>query len=647
MIRFTLILFLVAFGGNLGCGGGSGGGTQLPPLTAPANLKLDGSEEDHGRISLTWNPPSISFDGYQLEASVNDGPYVRMIDTLIPKTVTGIVISWQDENIPEVVPYKFRICLVRGNENGPNSEASYKHPIFPPSISIRAFDVEGLRLAITSRSKVATQVRILRGLADDNGNAWSFLELEPLAWTNTGVIWIDASAEEHQKYIYKVCLRDGTVESKWIDTLSPQVLLKSPADFQAQGEVNSVRLTWKKPVKAYDSVVLKRQGINIDQIAIPAGASEFVDNPSFPGMYRYQLTVRAGNEIRNSPEIIGTALNPPGNPNTLKSPWSGPPIFAAVYDANRNWICASQDATGRYVLRAPAGHGWAELPLESRSVHIPPFGLGSSTGHHRFLYSTPNPSDLGKFLIKAVWFEKEQWQSEEVGSFPPAPGGNRLEANFALTPGGDPIISLRRGDEVYTGSYLIGKVNGTWALSPLYAGYDRVFQDSSTPMRYGFSFVTTSTGAFPFDWTTHLLNIPPMQNGPNFSAGNLVAGNQFWTCWEQWDGTQWNLYSAIFRNGAWSQPEVLLGWKGYSALYWMAGTRLTASPDGRTLALIAGSPLGLVMIHRTGSGPWSWASLGVHGYPAGCEWTGNGTLQLLCTDTSLPTPTTEQVLVSF
>src|SRR5262245_61594923 len=135
-----------------------------PPPPSPSNLVV--TKLDLQTLRLTWTPPpgassdgGASFDGYELEASVNGGPFARINDDLLPASLSSVLVTFS-AHMPELLHLEFRLsCIVGGQVSGHPALASYTEPLRTPEV-FAGPGPGGIDIGFSSDSQLATHFHV-------------------------------------------------------------------------------------------------------------------------------------------------------------------------------------------------------------------------------------------------------------------------------------------------------------------------------------------------------------------------------------------------------------------------------------------------------------------------------------------------------
>lgn len=198
----------------MACGGGGGGGaTGSATLQPPSALTVTESGTD--QITLSWQPPSESFDGYELEGKAGTDAFQKLHDGLIPNTYTGLILTFQS-TAPENTIYTFRLRAARGSLFSPYSnEAAYTRGPYAPGQPTATYDWNNtaVNLAWSRNSSASDGLRIERAECTQYGSVtgtWTALPItDPLAST-----YVDTTISPNLYYTYRITNLIGTLASQ-------------------------------------------------------------------------------------------------------------------------------------------------------------------------------------------------------------------------------------------------------------------------------------------------------------------------------------------------------------------------------------------------------------------------------------------------
>ena len=204
----------------MACGGGGGGGGNVSgsgstPATLPAPSALTVIESGVDQITLSWLPPSGSFDGYELEGRMGTEAFQKVHNGLIPNTYTGLILTFLP-TAPENTTFTFRLRTAQGSLFSPYSnEASYTRGPYAPGQPTATYDWNNaaVDLAWNRNSSASDGLRIERAECTQYGTVtgtWTTLPTtDPLAST-----YADTSAPPNLFYTYRITNLTGTRESQ-------------------------------------------------------------------------------------------------------------------------------------------------------------------------------------------------------------------------------------------------------------------------------------------------------------------------------------------------------------------------------------------------------------------------------------------------
>jgi len=382
-----------------------------PAPISPSNLVV--TKLDQHTLRLRWTSPGVSFDGYNLEGSVNGGPFSRINTDLVPASWATAVLGLSD-NMPELLRLDFRLtCVVGSQPAGPPATAIYNEPLLTPQVFAGAAP-GGIELLLTSDSRRANHYHVERL----DGKVTVDL---PIA---VNIKWLDENVEEDVGYVYRVTVSDGVHSSEPSTTQSISLGVRAPMDLAARSvDAGHIELTWtNRSPKATDCVIHRWTGptqvIVPDLAHVSPAANRFDDAVPAPGVYGYQL-------ICSAPGTTDTGLSLPTL--GITAPSGDLPMSARVLPLPRTTVFASdgtiftaEEAAGAsypnqgpWTLTAPSG----ETLQTGADQEFHGFVLDGSGRVHTLLQGEPDPTTL-LMPLEHVWFDGSRWSRQPVGTAP-------------------------------------------------------------------------------------------------------------------------------------------------------------------------------------------------------------------------------------
>jgi hypothetical protein len=443
------------------------------------------TELDLETLRLTWTPPSVPFDGYMLEGSIDGGPFVQINNDLIPASLSTVVVGFT-QHIPELLHLEFRLSsVVGGKTSGSPADASYTEPLRTPTVFAGA-SPGGIEVGLSSDSQLANHFHLERL----DGRVTLDLPI------GEGVHWSDQNVEEDTPYTYRVTVSDGVHSSN--PATSPAVTLPviAPIDVTARStEAGHIVLTWtNRSHKATDCVILRWPGVpetNSGELAhLSPDADRFDDAVPAPGVYGYQLVLSA-------PGAATTALSPAAVGVTAPSgdiPMSArvlPLPSRSAFAPDGALFTAEQDAGpfssgGPWFLTAPSG----EILQGAPDQEFHGFVVDGRGSVHTLLLGTGDELDSG-VVLEHVWFDGSRWRRQPVGSAPILQGAFFPLLDLSFSPSGlmrvawgyagmNPGLTLL--EEQADGGFQVTQPDSV--VGPLLAGPRLVMGQESTHLLY-------------------------------------------------------------------------------------------------------------------------------------------------------------------
>lgn len=361
----------------MACGGGGGGSNasgSTPALPAPDTLTVAESGVD--QITLSWLPPNVSFNGYELEGRIGTDAFQKLHQGLIPNTYTGLILNFLP-TAPDNTTYAFRLRAVQGTNFSPYSNvASYMRGPNAPGQPTATYDWGSatVHLAWDRNTSGSDGLRIERAECTQYGSitgTWTDLPIaDPLASA-----YADTSASRDLYYAYRITNLAGTRVSQPSLASSPVYTGLAPISWMsayfdsAQG---GVLISWGSttPIQA-DGVRLERcdsdaSGIplgNWTDVATPSGyLTTFLDkNIQEGGRYSYRVSALYGT----------TATSPCTMPGSVSIPMLPPvnlQVSARAGGLQLVWQNQSSIASEVVIRRLPYSGAYSDIAILSPST---------------------------------------------------------------------------------------------------------------------------------------------------------------------------------------------------------------------------------------------------------------------------------------
>ncbi len=625
-IVFTSLFLVLAWPG---CGGGSSPtATALPAPPALTNFRVDSSGENLGRLRLTWDYPKDAFDGYVAQASIDGLPFQNLFDTPVDRSVISIELTWPNQDIPELVPFAFRLCTTRGTAQGAYVEAAYRRAIIPPVVHASTDGIDGVQLAFSSQSKVATTVEIQRSESDGTQQVGGLILLAPVAWKGPALFWVDPDVEQGKRYYYRCALKSGSETSATYSLHSQPVELLSVSSLTAEPGTQSVHLAWKNRNRSVVTQKLIRDGVDHRETDLLPGQQAFTDAVPLPGPYRYRIRTQdvATRAQRDSATVSTAVGNPPGAPlldvsrlNTGLSSNFSP--TSALRLANGTFAFAGRNFYGGQLhYYIPSGDAWIDFEPAGNPTPATDGFFVRSDGTLCAVFSIPNPEyPSTSTLLRAASFDGQSWKQETVGGPLSQPPGGSFQSVVKPDGSGDPVIGYMHLWSYSQASLMVlAKSNGQW-VPGLGVGIP-----TPAGQRFGLG---VDRDNVPWIWDGHnvpigLHKILPMHQIESHSApadaqrktGESVPvlhvdrENRFHILFDAIKDVEPELVYLTYRDGAWSGLETVLPVASGSF-----PKVFLASKDGTRSCVLMSTGVGLVLADRRPTGAWELYNLAVPG----------------------------------
>lgn len=404
------------------------------PPSAPTSLTLDPTAF-WGRYDVAWAAPPGVISGYEMEGRVDDGPFDKMHEGLLPAWQTsGWVDAW---DVPELAWIHLRIRAVRdGLVSEWSNVASVRQGLKAP-IQIQA-ETSGDGPAIAAAPVVVSWVLPSPALTAD-------IVLERAEGWVAGPVWApipglapgqtsysDHDVEDGRSYQYRLHrTADGvtspTVASNptsYLAVLAPTEPAVSLLTPDLATEPVGFHVTWTNRSATADLATIERQTV-LDMYSFTigtagvAGPYDDLQWPQWPGA-RYRIWAFRTNTTAQS----GV------------SDWIAAPGFtlsgALVLDASTVVVPAgegfAQDGAGRIhvlrprtfggsvpsILRSIDG-GWETHALEGEiGVIVAPGITLDPDGHPHVAYSLVHPFQAETYTVRHAWYDGAAWQSADL-----------------------------------------------------------------------------------------------------------------------------------------------------------------------------------------------------------------------------------------
>lgn len=258
--------------GLFACGGGGGGSAQASGsstpnqgFAGPSNLRisLDGTP---GEFIITWTPPTVSFDGYNLEGQVGSDPFKQLNTSLIPSNTTSLVLQFTD-TAPEETTFIFRMNAMAGAQASAYSNtASVTSGLHAPGQPTGQFswDLMGITLSWLRNSTANTTILLERATTDVYGNpigSWVPIPVpDPLSGSA-----LDSTVSMGMYYIYRVTNLKGSDVSIPGPASTP-IYTGLPAPSQPTATFDfansAMSVAWQRNTTFNDGVRLERAETN-------------------------------------------------------------------------------------------------------------------------------------------------------------------------------------------------------------------------------------------------------------------------------------------------------------------------------------------------------------------------------------------------
>lgn len=624
VIRYPLGLGLAAATFLLSCGGGSSGASNPAPVvtppssnvTPPTNVAVT-YDPVALRATLTWTPPAVAVDGYQLIGGLQGQSFVQISSPLIPGIYNAATLQFI-EAPPELGAVNFIMrSELGGAYSAESNTASFTAPLLAPDglWATPSTVTPAMVLAWNVYSYFATDTTLERATVDASGQSsgWTLIADQPTA-TPT---YTDTQVQESVAYSYRATNTVGTFAS--LPTYSATAVCGpfAPTGLTATPAVGSISLSWTNHSGTATAIQINRSnylGIGATVLTLPPTATSYVDGSLGPGQYTYYLTITDGVRTTSTGLVASAPLNPAGAP-TLQ----GTPVVtvsnanAAALTGAVGWLTGYAGVPLASVY-PPPGAAWKPWAVSDDALVGDGFLAADPQGDPHMVYgSSTTAANLPDAFVH-TWFDGEAWTSEMITAYDGS--GFGFVPALCIDGTGTPkvVASGGTGSGSWADLRYFTRTGGIWTTEaigtslsdasralPPWFGLDPAGQphlmltqvDSQLEVNRG------SDGT----WSATTLTDP-------YFTGDWRTGKAVWID----NNTAWFIFPSLAQNyqiramakvaGVW-QPSVLIDSFEQNPTYDVAIT-----PDGSRLAVAIAAERGPVLYLRNVQG-WLGASIPV------------------------------------
>lgn len=520
----------------------------------------------------------------------------------------------------EMIPVRFKF----GYWNGAEALLSSNTGPFPASQLDATYLDGGAQLAWTRTSVVADQVEIERLLVDAKGNQ---VAASPQISTLDAAVshFHDKDGVEGQSKTYKVRYVCRGVRG------APRIfgytfpLLFPVSELKATPTSAGPKLTWTEPSKVATSHEIYRSigtgtVTSASRIGIvSAGTMAFLDTENLPGVFTYWVESRGPEQLANGSKRV-SCLTPPQGELPLSGSLVTMPAFHQMSIQPEGFYLR-----GPSQILEPSGPSWVEADLPS-GTYAYPLVQKDSRGRPHVVF-------IFEGQILHAWKESGKWHQEAIarrwiGDWTPRPFQFKL----------DPFDHVHITWQVSTWGDFEYATNatGSWGIVPIPNSRGPIPAASLEVDELGQAFFFFCDFSQVYRLASMLPGAPPsIEIVPTDTKGRgstrtalLTASRGVVSVYFERPINPGYVFMELHtmeRSGStWSSPTILGNYIGNPS--W-ASDLARSAPKDRT-ALLMGCSQGLMLMVRTGDGPWLKTMLGPAGHSHAMGFSPSGRLQL-------------------
>ncbi|BDU75980.1 fibronectin type III domain-containing protein [Mesoterricola sediminis] len=402
-----------------GCGKGQ------EALDPPTNFAAHWSPDYEDMMITSWTAPTCELDGYNMEYQVDAGPFVRLNTEYIHAAWTSSSFPMNLNNLPELVPLRFRMNTFRTPRVSAYSNVvTLMTRLRAPKNVGAYFYADHVQVSWTNPSLVADTLTLERGVASPSTPS-------DKVWTRLPSVrfgdlqYTDLEAPEGMSVSYRVTYAKGEASMSGYSN-SQVTSISAPTQLVATPGPASVHLTWTNQTTGATSLVVLRQsgkdgGGSLTELAtLPPTATSYDDLDLAAGTYFYQIQARHPEPTMtvSSPTVLGAAL-PAATPGFslegLSVQW--PSVNLGALRRDGTWVIGFlQGGSSSSQVYLPSGGTWTSQGFPNATKFAQPGILLDASDQPHVLYLRPAIQGSSSQMLRHAWFDGSVWQDEALAT---------------------------------------------------------------------------------------------------------------------------------------------------------------------------------------------------------------------------------------